>query len=46
MTFSDTNFQAEGLGGFLKNLERISAKAGKKLGTNVSKNPGIALEIT
>ena len=46
MTFSDTNFQAEGLGGSLKTLGRNSAKAGEKLATNVLKNPGRALEIT
>ena len=38
--------QAEGLGNFFKILRRISAKAGKKLATNVLKNPGRALEIT
>ena len=46
MIVSDNTIQAEGLGGFFKNLGRISAKAGKKLATNVSKNAGGALEIT
>ena len=34
------------LGTFFKNLGRISAKAGKKLTTNVLKKPGRALEVT
>ena len=46
MIVSDNTIQAEGLGSFFKNLGRISAKAGKKLATNVLKNPGKALEIT
>ena len=46
MIVSDNTIQAEGLGSFFKNLGRISAKAGKKLATNVLKNPGRALEIT
>ena len=46
MTVSDNTIKAEGLGSFLKNLGKISAKAGKKLATNVLKNPGRALEIT
>ena len=45
MTVSDNTIQAEGLGSFFKNLGRISAKAGKKLATNILKNPGRALEI-
>ena len=46
MIDSDNTIQAEGFGSFFKNLGRISAKAGKKLATNVLKNPGRALEIT
>ena len=46
VTVSDNTIQAEGLSCFFKNLGRISAKAGKKLLTNVLKNPGRALEIT
>ena len=46
MTGNDNTIQAEGLGSFFKNLGRISAKAGKKLATNLFKNPGRALEIT
>ena len=46
MIVSDNTIQAEGLGSFFKNLGRISAKSGKKLATNVLKNPGRALEIT
>ena len=46
MIVSDNTIQAEGLGSFFKNLGRISAKAGKKLATDVLKNPGRALENT
>ena len=46
MTVSDNTIKAEGLGSFFKNLGKISAKAGKKLATNVLKKPGRALEIT
>ena len=46
MIVSENIIQAEGLGGFLKNLRRICAKPGRKLATNVSKNPGRALEAT
>ena len=46
MTVSDNTIKAEGLGSFFKNLGKISAKAGKKLATNVLKNPGRVLEIT
>ena len=42
---SDNTIPAEGLGSFLKNLGKISAKAGKKLATNVVKNLRRALEI-
>ena len=45
MIVSDNTIQAEGLGDFFKNLGKLSAKAGKKLATNVLKNPGRALEI-
>ena len=44
MIVSDNTIRAEGLGSFFKNLGKIS-KAGKKLATNVLKNPGRALEI-
>ena len=46
MTVSDYTIKAEGLGSFFKNFGKVSAKAGKKLATNVLKNPGRALEIT
>ena len=46
MIVSDNTIQAEGLGSFFKNLGRFSAKAVKKLATNVLKNPGRALELT
>ena len=45
MIVSDNVIQAEGLGSFFKNLGKISSKAGKKLATNVLKNPIRALEI-
>ena len=46
MTVSDNTIQAKGLGNFFKNLERFSAKAGKKFATKVLKKPGRALENT
>ena len=46
MTVSDNTIQKEELGSFFKNSVKISAKAGKKLATNVLKSPGRALEIT
>ena len=46
MIVSVNTIQAEGLSSFFKSLGRISAKAGKKLATNVIKNPGRALEVT
>ena len=46
MIVSNTVIQAEGLGDFLKNLGKISAKAGKKLVKNVLSNPGRALDLT
>ena len=45
MTVSDSTIKAEGLSSFFNNLGKISAKAGKKLATNVIKNPARALEI-
>jgi len=45
MLVSDNTIKAEGLGKFFKNLGKASAKAGKKLATNVLNNPGRALEI-
>ena len=45
MIVSDNVIQAEGLSSFFKNLGKLSARAGKKLATNVLKNPGRALEI-
>ena len=46
MIVSDNTIQAEGLGDFFKILEKISAKAGKKLAKNVLSNPGRALDLT
>ena len=40
ITVSDNTIKTEGLGRFFKNLGRRSAKASKKLATNVIKNPG------
>ena len=45
MTVSDDTIQAEGLGSFFKKLGKFSAEAGKKLATNVLKNPARAPEI-
>ena len=45
MIVSDNTIKAEGLGSFFKNLGKISSKTGKKLATNVLKNPSRALEI-
>ena len=45
MIVSDNTIKVEGLGSSFKNLGKISSKAGKKLATNVLKNPGRALEI-
>ena len=45
MIVSDNTVKAEGLSIFFKNLGRMSAKAGKKVATNVLKNPARALEI-
>ena len=46
MIVSDNTIQTEGLGSFFKNLGRSSAKAGKKISTNLLKNTGRAMEIT
>ena len=46
MIVTDNTIKAEGLGSFFKNLGKISARASKKLATNVLKNPARALEIT
>ena len=46
MIVSDNAIKAEGLGSFFKNLGKLSSKAGKKLATNVLKNPGRALDLT
>ena len=45
MIVTDNTIKAEGLSSFFKNLGKLSAKAGKKLATNLLKNPGRALEI-
>ena len=45
MIVSDNTIKAEGLSCFFKNLGNISAEAGKKLATNVLKNPTRAFEI-
>ena len=46
MIVTDNTIKAEGLSRFFKNLGKLSAKAGKKVATNVLKNPGRALEIS
>ena len=46
MTFSDKISNAEWLDSFCKTWGKFSAEAGKKLATNVLKNPGRALDIT
>ena len=45
MIESDNTIQAEGLGDFLKKLEKISAKAGKKTANIVLKKLARAAEI-
>ena len=45
MTVSDDTRKAGELSSFFKNLGKISAKAAKKIATNVIKNPARALEI-
>ena len=45
MNVSYNSIQADGLGSFSKKLGRISAKAGKKLATNVFKKPKIQAEL-
>ena len=42
----DNTMKVEGSGNFFKNLGSISAKTGKKIVTNVLRNPARALEIT
>ena len=42
----DNTIEAEGLASFFKSLWKVSAKVGKKIATNVLKNPGRVLEIT
>ena len=37
MIVTDNTIKAEGLSSFFKNLEKLSAKSGKKLATNVLK---------
>ena len=46
MIVSDNVIQAEGLGSFLKNLGKISSKAGKKLAKNIKSNSGRALDLS
>ena len=46
MTVSDNKIQTESLSSLFKSLGRISAKAGKKLATNVLKNPSRASEAS
>ena len=45
MTVGDETKQAEDLGSFFRNLEKISAKVCKKLATNAIKNPARFFEI-
>ena len=45
MIVSDNTIQAEGLGDFFKNLGKKVLNVSKKMGKNVLKNPGRALEI-
>ena len=45
MTVSGYTLKTESLGIFLKNLAKISVKAGKNLTSNILKDPGRALEI-
>ena len=45
MTVSDSTMKAGGLPSFFEKLGKISAKAGKKLTTNVIKTPARALGI-
>ena len=46
MIVRDNMIEVEGLVNFFKKFGRISAEAGKKLVTNVLKNPGRALDNT
>ena len=45
-TISDNTIQAQGLGGFFKNLSKSSANVGEKLVENVLSNPTRALDYT
>ena len=45
MIVSDNTIQVEALCSFIKNLGKMSAKAGTKLATNILKNPTRFLEI-
>ena len=45
MIVSDNVIQAEGLGDFLKNLEKVFSRASKKLATNALTNLARFLEI-
>ena len=45
MTFSDNTIPAKGPEKFFKNIAKTSAKATKKLATNVMKGPARSLEI-
>ena len=46
MFVSNNATEAEGLGSFFQNLGKISAKAGKKLATNILKKPDRALKVS
>ena len=45
MIVRDNTIKAEGLGSFIKNLGKMSAKATKELATNALKNPARFLQI-
>ena len=45
MILSDNTIQAEGLGDFFENLEKVSSKAAKKLARIALKDPSRFLEI-
>ena len=46
MIVSDSVIQAEGLGGFFKNLGKKGLNISKKMAKNVLSNPGRALDLT
>ena len=46
MIVSDDVIQAEGLGDFLKNLDKKGLNVSKKMAKNVLSNPGRALDVT